>query len=229
MRRRDGGEEWYRAVPAMGAVGRIHVALVVVVAPLLVFAQDLSLAVQVPETFARKSATHVVMPLYPPEAVANGIQGVSVAVVRIGRDGKVVQIRILESPDDAIAAAVRGAVQQWGFAPVQVRKGDERETVIANTKLTFYFRIADGKGNVTSPEFSMPGVIGTGRVVDVGQAAFEKMLTETTEVMLVDIRDRDEYRLGHRSNAVNIPADELQARAQELTRPNRRVRLFGSG
>lgn len=45
---------------------------------------------------------------------------------------------------------------------------------------------------------------------------FEKLLTETSDVNIIDVRGREAFQLGHIAGAVNVPIDELQAIIKDL-------------
>ena len=48
-------------------------------------------------------------------------------------------------------------------------------------------------------------------------AAFEKIITESPgSIMLIDVRDPDEYAMGHFKTAVNMPTDVLEAKISTL-------------
>jgi protein TonB len=58
-----------------------------------------------------------VRPIYPPEAHTAGIQGIVIAEVRIGSDGRVERARIVRSIPELDQAAI-AAIEQWEFTPV---------------------------------------------------------------------------------------------------------------
>ena len=48
-------------------------------------------------------------------------------------------------------------------------------------------------------------------------ATFEKILNESPDsIMLIDVRDADEYAAGHFKTAVNMPTEELEANVASL-------------
>jgi rhodanese-related sulfurtransferase len=48
-------------------------------------------------------------------------------------------------------------------------------------------------------------------------ATFEKIINESPEsIMLIDVRDPDEYAAGHFKTAVNMPTDELEGKIDTL-------------
>jgi TonB family protein len=58
-----------------------------------------------------------VRPVYPPEALAAGIEGVVILETKIGADGSVEEARVLKSVDKQIDQAAIDAVRQWKFDP----------------------------------------------------------------------------------------------------------------
>ena len=57
-----------------------------------------------------------ILPVYPPEAVASGVQDVVIVEYTVGTDGKVQDTRIIRSVPPLDDAAI-AAVQRWEFAP----------------------------------------------------------------------------------------------------------------
>lgn len=45
---------------------------------------------------------------------------------------------------------------------------------------------------------------------------FEKLVRESSDLNILDVRGRDAFRMGHVAGAVNIPLDELQGKIKEL-------------
>jgi TonB family protein len=189
------------------------------------------------EFTVRRVATAKALPDYPAASVARKTAGVAVAAFTSDTSGKVASVTILEAPDDAIAAAVRAAVERWQIPPVTVRGVSQPHGHFG--KLTFYFRIVGGKGVVSHPE-DMPGgprpeppggpptaspglqrggpstpavVIGGHRssATEIDEAEFTALAAKLKPTVL-DIRDRTDFRRRHRDGAVNIPADELSVR-----------------
>ena len=188
-------------------------------------------------------ATTRVMPEYPGSSVDKKVEGVAVVEILTDVDGRVARADVLEAPDMAIAEAVRSAVLQWRIEAPQVFGSPERRR--AQAKLTFYFRIRDGRGVVLEP-YDMPGgparpAPGVGRtpggapppppstpprvvigghgdsLPEIDTTEFERLL-RNPETIVLDVRDRATYARGHHARAVNIPGDELGLRASiELT------------
>ena len=104
--------------------------------------------VTVHEETLRKYAIEVVMPLYPEQARRRNAQGAAVAQVNVNEQGSVAQVEILEAPNPLISEAVTVAVGQWRFNPPTIRG----KAVPIRGKLTFYFVIKGGKGQVENPK-----------------------------------------------------------------------------
>lgn len=181
----------------------------------------------------RAAATVSPLPEYPGASLKKNVGGVAVAAVRIGVDGRVEEVVILEAPDEHIAEAVRMAVTRW---VVPSRMGPAGETARPRTgKLTFYFQIANGGGRVRNPA-DMPG--GSASPASGGSAAaapgrtpapsqrqgatsprsaktiaLAELQKGTDErPTILDIGERDAFRRGHLPGAINIPVDELPVR-----------------
>lgn len=107
-------------------------------------------AIRVGEDGMRKSASRIVMPGYPEEALHKAQQGVAVVEVQYDGKGDVTQVAILEAPANSISEALVKALKQWKFVPSKTKDG---KLVSIRGKLTFYFRIdKDGKGRVENPK-----------------------------------------------------------------------------
>jgi TonB family protein len=106
------------------------------------------------EMIARASAVRTSLPAYPRESAAGRVSGVAVASFATDATGRVTSVTILEAPDAAIGAAVETAVREWTFKPTQVSGRDEQYGL--RSKLTFYFRLANGRGSVANPQ-DLPG------------------------------------------------------------------------
>lgn len=58
-----------------------------------------------------------VFPAYPPAARASHVSGVVILDTMIGKDGRVRDIRVLETPSPLLTSASKDAVTQWQYAP----------------------------------------------------------------------------------------------------------------
>jgi protein TonB len=78
-----------------------------------------------------------VRPVYPPEAKAQGIEGLVRLEATLGKDGKVENLQVL-SGDPLLAAAALDAVQQWQYQTTLLN-GDPVEVV---TEIQVNFTLA---------------------------------------------------------------------------------------
>jgi hypothetical protein len=110
----------------------------------------------------RKSATKIVEPTYPVDAIRAKISGLVVADICVPLDSNIAVVDVLVAPDDSIRRAVVTAIRQWRFRPA---------TTIFKTgvhsyggKIIFYFLQREGHWTVLSstdsfyvgPEFAGP-------------------------------------------------------------------------
>jgi TonB family protein len=92
--------------------------------------------VEISPEAAEGSLLHRVEPEYPEEARRQRMQGAVVLDVRIGRDGAVQDVKLVNG-QQLLAGAAIAAVKQWRFKP-QMRKG---QAVEMQTRVTLYFRM----------------------------------------------------------------------------------------
>ncbi len=104
-------------------------------------------SIRLGEGVLHKKAVEKILPVYPETSMRERVTGVGVASLRIGKDGRVDSVEILESPDAATGQSIREAVSKWVFEPTTIR-GQPVEVV---GKLTFYFRFEEGTGPVVAP------------------------------------------------------------------------------
>ncbi len=106
--------------------------------------------IRVGEDGIRKSASKIVMPNYPQDALNKRQQGVAVVEVQYDGQGNVSDVSVLEAPTNSIGEAVVVAVKQWKFTPSKKKDGTP---VSIRGKLTFYFEIDKaGKAIVKNPK-----------------------------------------------------------------------------
>lgn len=174
--------------------------------------------VELPEPGLRRLALSTKLPSYPAESIKKGVTGVVVVMVVVEHNGQVRTVTVIESPDAAIADSVRAAVLTWKFKTPSVGA--------VSGKLTFYYRLENGKGFVTGPALrsaptSSPGastsphapvVVLPGHSETIGEAEMTRLMRSPGAVLL-DSRIRHAYRRQHRPGALNIPLDELPVRA----------------
>lgn len=107
--------------------------------------------VKLAEEDLRRSAVNQSMPRYPRASVERGVQGVAVAAIVVGLDGRTEAVTVLQAPDSQCEEAVREALMRWMFGPVQVKDfPDERWRL--EGRVTFYFRFRGGQPVVLNPE-----------------------------------------------------------------------------
>ena len=161
------------------------------------------------------------MPLYPAASIKNKASGVAVAEILVSQDGRMEQVNVLQAPDAGVRETLEVVLMKWEFTKV-VPTGQSKG-VPFSSKLTFYFDVENGKGVVRSPEEkadvrpdSGQGGAESGTApTELDEAAFQELARDAASdaVVVLDIRDRDDFSRGHRDGAVNMPANEVLARA----------------
>jgi TonB family protein len=173
----------------------------------------------------RQLATSKPMPDYPKASIAAKATGVAVTSIQVDLEGKVQAAEVLQAPDDAIREAVLSAIRRWTFGPLVSAPGaTDRKRV--QGKLVFYFWIKAGVPSVLDADQAagstlpgptggmtavMPNVVGGASVKEISEAELQQLMT--TKSVVVDVRDRRAFTAGHRAGSINIPIDELPARA----------------
>ena len=226
------------------------VVLTLVLTALSTHFQEPRRFLSVPETALRQRIAVGPVPAYPAESLKAAVTGVVVAEAFFAADGRFETIEILESPDTHTAASVRTAVKGWALTSGATGPRGEPAPALRG-KLTFYFRIRDGKGLVLNPD-QMPGrvsppgrprppgsgtsatqpgtppspprtVAGHGEdLPTITAGAFKKSMSPMDIVL--DVGEREAFKRGHWPGAVNIPRDELAVRGPiELPREKRIV------
>lgn len=197
--------------------------------------------VKMAESSIRRVATAKPAPAYPATSLQQKRSGVAVARIASHPDGRMATVTVLEAPDDATGAAMQAALMTWVIPPVTVAGRSEQHGVTG--KVTFYFRVEKGQGRVFSPEempggpmpepASGPPARGPGAGppsaragapapaivshsvapdVEIDDAELKRLMA-TEKPTLLDIRERDDFKRDHHPAALNIPRDELTARA----------------
>ena len=189
----------------------------------------------------RRAALTSVTPSYPASSVKAGVSGIAVAaVVTSTVAGGAPSVEVLEAPDQAIADAVREALGKWTFRVLQWPM---------RAKVTFYFRIEQGKGRVLNPQ-DMPGgptikplptytpenpppvakpeTTSTSHVLkeaDTTSITVDelKALTGANRPTIIDVGNRAAFKRGHLDGAINIPHDELEVRGRIELRERGRI------
>jgi len=207
------------------------VAAVTVAVLIMCSASFAQRVVKTSEGSIRRRATTLVMPVYPRALLHKRSAGVAVAAVRLKLDGRMERVDILEAPDPQIAAAVATALNRWIVPEMQVVGSTERFQTVG--KLTFYFLIRNGNGVVLNPD-EMPGngdvFVSRGsptrgaatapQVSGMSKQPIEEIDRDDLRkagnagVLLLDVRERHEFRRQHTDGAMNLPFDELPVRAR---------------
>jgi TonB family protein len=86
---------------------------------------------------AEDTILHRVQPRYPEDARRKGIQGPVVVDVEIGRDGRVLEAKVVSGPP-LLAQAATDPVKQWIFKPHRV----DGHLVPMQTRITLNFKLA---------------------------------------------------------------------------------------
>jgi TonB family protein len=79
----------------------------------------------------------MVKPAYPESEQAAGIQGYVVMEARIGTDGRLASLKVLNSVDPALDQAAIAAVQQWQYEPTLLNG----RPVEVTTSITVNFKL----------------------------------------------------------------------------------------
>jgi rhodanese-related sulfurtransferase len=170
--------------------------------------------VKLAESTLRKSATNSPQPAYPSGSLRRGATGVAVAAIFITADGRVRQVNILQAPDDDIRRTLVTTLSTWTFSPVQLQS--TRSAVPAFGRLVFYYRTTKTGGEILTPSeaASKAGFKPTRtRSSEQQEISSAELTTKYRNVLVVDIREREEFSASHREGAINIPVDELDSRA----------------
>jgi rhodanese-related sulfurtransferase len=191
-------------------------------------AQSTGDAVGLSQASMRGAAIVAPAPIYPRLSLERKSAGVAVASVVFGADGRTRTVTILEAPDTEIAEAVRAALMGWTWRPLERMGRAERSG--GSGKLTFYFRVTDGRGQVVDPEIPAPPPAGTSRgrgaappaaragtpgvpALEIPHAELKTLIARASPVLL-DVGEREAFKRGHLAGAINIPVDELTVRAR---------------
>lgn len=99
-------------------------AIVVVTAPGLVLAGgEGPVRYQEGKGLTAPVVENKVVPVYPPEAKAEGVQGAVSVEATVTREGKVADARVSQGADARLDAAALDAVRQWTFKPSRDKEG----------------------------------------------------------------------------------------------------------
>ncbi len=174
--------------------------------------------------------------VYPVASLKAGRQGVAVADILIGPDGRVRSVDVVESPDSEIASATASGLKAWKFKPVSAPGGGP---AVVRSKIILYFRIANGRGEVLTPDEMVALHTGaaTGAAAlnpgpppssfaTIDEEMYKRLVTQgTAKPILVDIRDRAGFGRGAYPGAINLPEREISSRAAAELPRNRQIVL----
>jgi TonB family protein len=102
------------------------------------------------EESLRKLAIRSPTPEYPTTSRKNRATGVSITKFYVDEKGNVENIQVLQAPDQFIEASLVKAISQWKFQPYHFNG----RIVRVLGKLTFYFSLQQGRGQVQNPRFN---------------------------------------------------------------------------
>ena len=107
--------------------------------PLIASAQVVT--IRLSPVLVRQAAIQSPLPVYPKTSIQHAHHGVAVVELLINGSGTTSDIKVLQSPDDAIADSVSAALKTWRFQPYTFQG---RPTAI-RSRFIFYFDL-DGSG-----------------------------------------------------------------------------------
>lgn len=97
------------------------------------------------ESVCRHYSLESAKPEYPEQAQKAGIQGTVLALVWFDKDGKLVEAKVLTSPDESLADAVLSALRKWRISPHAPLYRDANYM----SELRFVFTLKDGNAEVS--------------------------------------------------------------------------------
>jgi TonB family protein len=92
----------------------------------------------------RLNAIEKIMPTYPDKSKENKTSGIVVTEVTTNQHGNVIQLNVLQSPDEYIKEATIAALKQWKFMPFII----EGKEYFLEGKITFLYRLDNGNAEV---------------------------------------------------------------------------------
>lgn len=95
------------------------------------------------EYSGRRNIMKAVPPVYPEEALRDGIEGLVEVRIGLTEQGELVKIKASSNINPLFRKAIAAAVRQWEFEPFS---GTQGTGVITTFRLTFKFSIEDGIG-----------------------------------------------------------------------------------
>ena len=123
-------------------------AIVIFALPFIATSECVCNMAIVPEGTLRKSVKSMKVPFYPPQSIAKGTTGRVIALIETNGEGVPVKVTALEAPDKYMEQSTISALKEWRFEQM---KDDDKTPFCLRGKLTFYFRIVNGRGTVQAP------------------------------------------------------------------------------
>jgi len=96
------------------------------------------------EYLFRTQTIETIMPTYPEKSKENKTSGVIITEVITNQHGNVIQLNVLQSPDEYIRDATIAALKQWKFMPLII----EGRKYFREGKITFLYTLDDGNAEV---------------------------------------------------------------------------------
>lgn len=159
------------------------------------------------------------LPQYPKDSLKRNSQGVVVATMLVGTDGRVRTLEIVQAPDASIRDAMRQTLLTWSFD--NLPRAPNNQPAQVEAKLFYYFVIENQQGLVFLPNdlAAHRGIkMAAPKSVNVIDEASGRQLAGKRGVILIDVQHRDAFSRDHLPNAVNVPEDETWARTAEFPR-----------
>lgn len=156
------------------------------------------------------------IPKYPPTSLQRQVGGIAVAELTAATTGEVTRVVVLESPDAEIAEAVQAAVTKWRFDRLI---GNDADSLSINGVLLFNFDAATGTVTMLMPSDELRATAsraGPSPPSAPQSVAMASSMVPIESTIVLDVRERREYRRQRPPGTVNIPLDELERRIGEL-------------
>lgn len=115
--------------------------------PLNVTAQT---AVRVSPVLLRQAATQSPLPKFPVSSAKEHHSGVAVAQIMVGANGSTNDVKVLQSPDSAIAESVSKALLTWQYKPF-IQNG---KPTPVTCRFIFYFNLDEHGPSVVDTQHS---------------------------------------------------------------------------
>jgi TonB family protein len=77
-------------------------------------------------------------PIYPPSAIADGVQGTSIGEAIIDHEGRVIEARIIDGGVARLDQATLDAIKQWRYSPM--KQGGVAKAILINFRIIYALR-----------------------------------------------------------------------------------------